>query len=138
MGGVFYFLLIRPQQKRVRAQQALVNAVEVGDEIMTTGGIFGTIAEIDDDEGTVLVEIAPGTRIRMVKSGISRRLTEDDDVRARGRRPGSGPAVLVTQLHSPGEPGPRRGSRVNRQPPSPWRTCRPTRSSRCSSHRPIA
>jgi preprotein translocase subunit YajC len=79
MGGVFYFLLIRPQQKRVRAQQALVSAVEVGDEIMTTGGIFGTIVEIDDDEGTVLVEIAPGTRIRMVKSGISRRLTEDDD-----------------------------------------------------------
>jgi preprotein translocase subunit YajC len=80
MGGVFYFLLIRPQQKRVRAQQDLVNAVEVGDEIMTSGGIFGTIAEMDDDEGTVLVEIAPGTRIRMVKSGISRRLTVDDDV----------------------------------------------------------
>jgi preprotein translocase subunit YajC len=79
MGGVFYFLLIRPQQRRVRAQQALVNAVEVGDEIMTTGGMFGTIVEIDDDEGTVLVEIAPGTRIRMVKSGISRRLTQDDD-----------------------------------------------------------
>ncbi len=52
MGGVFYFLLIRPQQRRVRAQQALVNAVEVGDEVMTTGGIFGTIVEIDDDEGT--------------------------------------------------------------------------------------
>jgi preprotein translocase subunit YajC len=79
MGGVFYFLLIRPQQKRVRAQQALVNAVQVGDEIMTTGGIFGTIVEIDDDESTVMIEIAPGTRIRMVKSGISRRLTEDDD-----------------------------------------------------------
>jgi preprotein translocase subunit YajC len=79
MGGVFYFLLIRPQQKRVRAQQALVNAVEVGDDVMTTGGIFGTVTEIDDDEGTVLVEIAPGTQIRMVKSGISRRLTEDDD-----------------------------------------------------------
>ncbi|MGZ8651804.1 MAG: preprotein translocase subunit YajC [Actinomycetota bacterium] len=79
MGGVFYFLLIRPQQRRARAQQTLVNAVEVGDEIMTTGGIFGTIAEIDDDEGTVMIEIARGTRIRMVKSGISRRLTEDDD-----------------------------------------------------------
>jgi len=79
MGGVFYFLLIRPQQKRVRAQQALVNAVEVGDDVMTTGGIFGTVTEIDDEEGTVLVEIAPGTQIRMVKTGISRRLTEDDD-----------------------------------------------------------
>jgi preprotein translocase subunit YajC len=79
MGGVFYFLLIRPQQKRVRAQAALVNAVQVGDDVMTTGGIFGTVTEIDDDEGTVLVEIAPGTQIRMVKSGISRRITEDDD-----------------------------------------------------------
>ncbi len=84
MGGVFYFLLIRPQQKRVRSQQALVNAIEVGDEIMTTGGIFGTVAEMDDDEGTVLIEIAPGTRIRMVKSGISRRLTEDDDYEPEG------------------------------------------------------
>ncbi len=79
MGGVFYFLLIRPQQKRSRAQQALVNAVEVGDEVMTTSGIFATVTEMDDDEGTVTVEIAPGTRIRMVKSGIARRLTEDDD-----------------------------------------------------------
>ena len=79
LGGVFYFILIRPQQRRARAQQALVNAVREGDEIMTNGGIFGTITEIDDDEGTVTLEIAPGTRIRMVKAGIARRLTEDDD-----------------------------------------------------------
>jgi preprotein translocase subunit YajC len=78
MGGVFYFLLIRPQQRRTRAQQALVNAVQVGDEIMTSGGIFGTIAEIDEDENTVTVEIAPGTRIKMLRGGIARRLTEDD------------------------------------------------------------
>lgn len=79
LGGVFYFLLIRPQQRRVRAQQALVNAIEVGDEVMTSGGIFGTIVAIDHDEGIVTVEIAPGTQIRMVKSGIARRLTEDDE-----------------------------------------------------------
>jgi preprotein translocase subunit YajC len=78
MGGVFYFLLIRPQQRRTRAQQALVNAVQVGDEIMTSGGIFGTVAEIDEDEGTLVVEIAPGTRIKMVRGGIARRLTEDE------------------------------------------------------------
>ncbi len=78
MGGVFYFLLIRPQQRRVRAQQALVNAIEVGDEVMTNGGIFGSIVAIDEDEGIITVEIAPGTQIRMVKSGISRRITEDD------------------------------------------------------------
>jgi preprotein translocase subunit YajC len=78
MGGVFYFLLIRPQQRRTRAQQALVNAIQVGDEVMTSGGIFGTIADIDEEENTLIVEIAPGTRIKMVRGGIARRLTEDD------------------------------------------------------------
>ena len=78
IGVVFYFLLIRPQQRRTRAQQALVNAVQVGDEIMTSGGIFGTVAEIDEEEGTLVVEIAPGTRIKMVRGGVARRLTEDE------------------------------------------------------------
>jgi preprotein translocase subunit YajC len=73
----FYFLLIRPQRSRQRAQQALVASLEVGDDVMTTGGIFGTIIEIDDDEGTVTVEIAPGTRIRMLRQGISQRFVED-------------------------------------------------------------
>jgi len=74
----FYFLLIRPQRNRQRAQQALVASLEVGDDVMTTGGIFGTIVEIDDDEGTVTVEIAPGTRVRMLRAGISQRFVEDD------------------------------------------------------------
>jgi len=60
----FYFLLIRPQRSRQRAQQALLSALEVGDDIMTSGGIFGTIVEMDEDEGVVTVEIAPGTRVR--------------------------------------------------------------------------
>ncbi len=73
------FLFMRNQQKRVRQQQALQQAAEVGDEVLTTAGIFGTIVDEDEDEGTVTVEIAPGTRIRMVRSGIARRLTEDDE-----------------------------------------------------------
>src|SRR5262245_4639063 len=74
----FYFLLIRPQRNRQRQQQALVASLEVGDEVMTTGGIFGTIVEIDDDEGVLTVEIAPGTRIRMLRQGISQRFVEDE------------------------------------------------------------
>jgi len=73
----FYFLLIRPQRNRQKAQQALLSSLEVGDEVMTSGGIFGTIIEIDDDEGTVTVEIAPGTRVRMLRQGISQRFVED-------------------------------------------------------------
>jgi preprotein translocase subunit YajC len=79
MGGVFYFLLIRPQQKRVRAQQALLSAVEPGDEVITTAGIYGTVTELDEDEGTIEVEIAPNTRIRMLKSGIARRVVDEDE-----------------------------------------------------------
>jgi preprotein translocase subunit YajC len=79
IGGVFYFLLIRPQQRRAKAQQALVRSAEVGDEIVTTSGIFGTILDIDEDDDVLIVEIAPGTRIRMVRAGIGRRITEDDE-----------------------------------------------------------
>ena len=74
----FYFLLIRPQRNRQRQQQALVASLEVGDEVMTNGGIFGTIVEIDDDEGIVILEIAPGTRVRMLRQGISQRFVEDE------------------------------------------------------------
>jgi preprotein translocase subunit YajC len=73
-----YFLLIRPQRNRQRAQQALVATLEVGDDVMTSGGIFGTNSDIDDDEGTVTVEIAPGTRVRMLRQGISQRFVEDE------------------------------------------------------------
>lgn len=76
----FYFLLIRPQRNRQRAQQALLTALEVGDEVMTTGGIFGTIVDIDEDEGVLTVEIAPGTQVKMLRHGVAQRFVEDDDV----------------------------------------------------------
>ena len=78
IGGAFYFVLIRPQQRRAKAQQALVRSVEVGDEVITTAGVYGTIKDIDDETDVIVLEIAPGTQIRMVRAGISRRITEDD------------------------------------------------------------
>ena len=75
--GLLFFLM-RSQKKKLQAQQALQQA-EVGDEILTTSGIYGTIVETDDDEGTVVVEIAPGTQIKMVRAGISRRLVDDEE-----------------------------------------------------------
>ena len=79
MGGVFYFLLIRPQQRRARAQQALLRSVEVGDEIVTTAGVFGTIVAIDDETDVVTLEIAPGTQIRMVRAGVGRIVGDETD-----------------------------------------------------------
>jgi preprotein translocase subunit YajC len=79
MGVVFYFLLIRPQNQRRRAQMQMQSDVEVGDEVVTTAGIYGTITEIDDDYGTVTVEVAPNTDIRMARAAIAQRLVDDDE-----------------------------------------------------------
>jgi preprotein translocase subunit YajC len=73
------FVFMRNQQKRMRSQQALQQAAEVGDEVLTTSGIFGTIVDEDEDEGTVTVEIAAGTRVKMLRAGIARRIPEDDE-----------------------------------------------------------
>jgi preprotein translocase subunit YajC len=72
------FVFMRNQQKRLRNQQALQQSAEVGDEVLTTSGMFGTIVDEDEAEGTVTVEIAAGTRVKMLRAGIARRITEDD------------------------------------------------------------
>jgi preprotein translocase subunit YajC len=76
--GGMYLLLIRPQQRQRKQQQLLAQSVDPGDEIVTFSGIYGTILEIDDDEGTVVVEVAPDVEIKMVKTAIARRLVFDD------------------------------------------------------------
>ena len=68
---VAWFFLIRPQQRRVRAHQAVVQTLHEGDEVMTTSGIFGTITSMDGD--VLQVEVAPGVELRMVKNAIARR-----------------------------------------------------------------
>jgi preprotein translocase subunit YajC len=79
LGGVFYFFLIRPRRAQVQRQQQVLGALEVGDEIVTIAGMYGTIVEIDDDTDTVTVEVAPGTRVRMLRRAISQRLSEDEE-----------------------------------------------------------
>ena len=66
---IFYFLLIRPQQKRLKAHREMVAAVRRGDTVVTSGGIVGKAAKVSDDE--VQVEIAEGVRVRVVKSTLS-------------------------------------------------------------------
>ena len=75
MIAIFYFLLIRPQQRRVRQQRELVGALQVGDDVVTIGGMHGVIQGITDDE--VTLEISPGTRVRFVKQAIARRLVRE-------------------------------------------------------------
>jgi len=66
---VFYFLLIRPQQKRMKDQQNMLAKLAVGDEVVTTGGLLGRIIEVGDPY--LLLEIADGVRVRVLKNQIS-------------------------------------------------------------------
>lgn len=66
---VFYFLMIRPQQKRMKTLQAAVQAVKKNDTVVTAGGIVGKVTKVED--AFVEVEIAPNTRVRVVKSTLS-------------------------------------------------------------------
>src|ERR1044071_4624833 len=66
---IFYVLMIRPQQRRVKEHQAAIAAVKKGDEVITGGGIRGKVTKVSDDEAEV--EIAQGVKIRVVKSTIS-------------------------------------------------------------------
>jgi preprotein translocase subunit YajC len=79
LGGVFYFLLLRPNRTRQRQQQSLLESLQVGDEVMTAGGIFGTLRDIDEEDDIVTVEIAPGTDVRMLRRAISQRMVDEPD-----------------------------------------------------------
>ena len=73
---IMYFLILRPQQKRVKSHQELVKAVRRGDTVITNGGLIGKVTKVVDDE-QIEIEIADGVRIRQVRSMIT-------DVRAKG------------------------------------------------------
>ncbi|OUR78296.1 preprotein translocase subunit YajC [Alphaproteobacteria bacterium 46_93_T64] len=83
IGVVFYFLLIRPQQKRVKEHRAMVEGVRRGDSVVTAGGIAGKVTKVRDDN-LVQVEIAPEVRVDVVKSTLTevRGKTEPADAAA--------------------------------------------------------
>jgi preprotein translocase subunit YajC len=73
--AVFWFMLIRPQRRRQLESQKLVNSLAVGKEVVTAGGLYGTIKALDDDE--VRVEIADGVEVRIAKRAIAGVLSEE-------------------------------------------------------------
>jgi len=69
MFGIFYFLLIRPQQKKAKEHKALLEAIKKGDNVITAGGVHGKVISVDD--GIVTLEIATGVSIKIIKSYIA-------------------------------------------------------------------
>lgn len=69
-GAAFYFLIIRPGKQRQRQQQDMIRALQPGAEIMTSAGIFGTVAVVTDEQ--ISVEVSPGVYLRILPAAVSR------------------------------------------------------------------
>lgn len=74
---VFYFILIRPQRKRAQEHDQMVSKMEKGDEVVTIGGLHGTLKKIDDD--TVVIEVDKGISLTFSRSAIARSLTVHEE-----------------------------------------------------------
>src|SRR5258707_15425076 len=79
---VFYFLLIRPQQRKAKDHKTMLDALRRGDRVVTGGGIIGTVARVDNPE-EVIVDIADGVRVRVLRSTITSVLAKPDPAAAR-------------------------------------------------------
>jgi preprotein translocase subunit YajC len=77
MLGVMYVLMIRPQRQRQAHQQSMISGADVGDDVLTTGGIYGTITQAEDDD--IVVEIASGVTVHMTRRGIAAVLPPEEE-----------------------------------------------------------
>lgn len=95
---VFYFLLIRPQQKKMKQHRDMLAAIRRGDRIVTGGGIVGMVNKVIDDN-EILVEIADGVRVRVHKPLVSAVLAKSEAVAASG--PSSAPPSETANANTP-------------------------------------
>jgi preprotein translocase subunit YajC len=75
--GLMYVLMIRPQQRKVKEQQALVLSISAGDEVVLNSGIFGVVKEVDGgDENVLWIEVYSGVELKVLRSAVDRRFNE--------------------------------------------------------------
>jgi preprotein translocase subunit YajC len=74
---VMYFLMIRPQQKRQKAHQAMINSIKSGDRVVIAGGIYGTVAGVDEHKNVMHVKIDENVKIKVERASVTRVLTEE-------------------------------------------------------------
>ena len=79
---IMYFLLIRPQQKKLKEHQALVAALRRGDQVVTGGGLIGRVTKVKDNENEIEVELAPGVNVRVVRSTITSVVSKTEPAKA--------------------------------------------------------
>ena len=79
--GIMYFLMIRPQQKRLKEHKAMVEALRRGDQVVTQGGILGKVSKVQDD-GIIEVEIAEGVKVKVMRATISQVISKTEPATA--------------------------------------------------------
>ncbi len=81
IAALFFLLIVRPQRRQAAARRALIQALAVGDDVITAGGIYGTVVGMDDD--VLTVQVAPGVELRVAREAIARKrgdaLDDGDD-----------------------------------------------------------
>ena len=78
-----FYLVYMPQQKQKKAQAALLSSLDEGDAVLTSGGIYGVIAEVDGD--SVYLEVAPGIELHVSKTAVLRKIVETSDSTFEGK-----------------------------------------------------
>lgn len=86
--GIMYFLIIRPQQKRMKEHQSMLEALRRGDEVVTAGGLLGKVTRVKEGDEEVEVEISEGVRVRVLKATISAVLSKTEVAKSGGEKSG--------------------------------------------------
>ena len=79
--AIMYFLLIRPQQKKVKEHRAMVEALRRGDQVVTQGGVIGKVSKVKEGDNEIEVEIADGVKVRVVTATIAQVLNKTEPVK---------------------------------------------------------
>jgi preprotein translocase subunit YajC len=82
--ALFYFVMIRPQRKRQKEQQTMMQGLQKGDRVITAGGIYGTIDSLSDD--TVIIKVEGGTTLRVARGSVAVRREEQQQQRYTGKK----------------------------------------------------
>ena len=76
---LMYMFLIRPQQKRVKEQQALVRSLAEGDEVLLNSGIHGVVKEVEEESGVIWLEVAQDLELKVLRTAVERKFQTDTD-----------------------------------------------------------
>lgn len=71
---IFYFLLIRPNQKKEKQRQKMINELQKGDKVLTSGGIFGLVVAVKPEENKVVLKVADNTKVEFAKSAVTTKI----------------------------------------------------------------